>query len=180
MAIIVDVNKWRHPYPPTALDVIGMIVLTLGVAIGVFVVVVVTTSSPSGAAVLGVLGFLAVLAAALTVVVRLCRRGLYLGAEGIRLRGLFGSRIVAWPEIATVDAAPAEFLGIPSDVERSIWVTLRDGTRIEAPVQRRPGRVYLRPVPTTRGGPVLGAARFDAAVATINERLAASRDTPST
>ncbi len=146
----------------------GLLVLLLAYSI--------VTSPPARSEIPGALAICAFMAVMVTGAVRLGWRGLYLGEEGIRLRGFLGSRTIPWAEIASVGEAPAEFLGLQA-VERVIWITLHDGTRIEAPVQRRPGRFYLRPVPTWRGGPVLRPADFDNALTRINEQLTAHRIT---
>ena len=64
------------------------------------------------------------------------RIGLYVSAAAVRVRWHTRTRTIAWPQIASVDVAPAQILGMPT-AQHAIWLTLTGGQRVETPVQRR-------------------------------------------
>jgi hypothetical protein len=101
---------------------------------------------------------------------------------------LLWSRTVAWHEIADFGVRqPRLFRILKVDDAECLWIVLRDGTAIEAPVLReQPPKPHtleqvmkdLMPRRETRkqvGQMVLGAQAFDRMVASLRQRLTETR-----
>ncbi|BCY12145.1 hypothetical protein L3i22_072330 [Actinoplanes sp. L3-i22] len=146
-------------YFTTSLTIVG----------AMFALVVVVTSVLAAPPVLEALKAYAFVAAWLTVIGRTAWSGLFLGDDGIRLRTLLRTRTIPWAEIASVDPVHENFLGRPAD-RMSIRLTLRDGTRVIAPVESSGPPSFFRTMTT-----VLKPADFHAALAEIDQRLTAVR-----
>lgn len=82
--------------------------------------------------------------------------GLYTNPDSLRVRWVQRTRTVPWVEIARVDV-----LGAPQ-MRDGIWLTLRDGERIETPIHRLCRRQDVtRLQPTGVGGPAWESAAHD-------------------
>ncbi|WP_436530699.1 hypothetical protein [Actinoplanes sp. HUAS TT8] len=161
--------RWRRPYPWTFMDIVGAIFTVVGTGFAIVLAVAVVTTAPRLEELSGVLAAAVFLAVWLTAVNRLTRAGIYLSDHGVRLRGVFRTRTFVRAEIAEAVSAPAELFGRPT-ARQAIWLVLRDGTRIEAPVQER---TFYRSTPLTKNsGAVLAPSRFAETLTAVNQHVA--------
>ncbi|GAA2702441.1 hypothetical protein Apa02nite_061620 [Actinoplanes palleronii] len=160
-------GEWRAPYPRTVQQYVGVFLVVFGI---LFTVVAGTTAVIARAPVLAMLAGAAFIALWLTMVFRIGWAGLYLGDDGVLVRGPLRTHRFTRTEIAAVAVAPAEVFGLVT-ARPAIWLVLRDGRRVEVPVQRRPDRVGFGSV-TKNAGPVLRPDIFDAAVTAVRDHLA--------
>jgi hypothetical protein len=81
-------------------------------------------------------GWLAALLAVfwLALCARLVVMGVYVGRSGIRIRGLFGTRTIAWSSVEriVVERAGHRLFGVDIPAGRAAIVELRDGTRVNS------------------------------------------------
>ncbi|HZM75228.1 MAG TPA: hypothetical protein VFC19_05850 [Candidatus Limnocylindrales bacterium] len=158
---------WRRADP------VGMTTLITGVffAIGAAFVVLVTVAFVLGVKwhvnpLLGAAGFYGFMALWLGFVWRMNRTGAYVSDQAIRLVRLLRTRKLPWTQVAEVYSAPA-MLGTRATSRNAIWVRLRDGSRIETPIQCRAGRLGISMHANI--GRLLSPTRFDATLQVLRE-----------
>ncbi|HEX6683393.1 MAG TPA: hypothetical protein VF062_11385 [Candidatus Limnocylindrales bacterium] len=89
---------------------------------------------------------------------RMHRTGVYVNHEALRLVHILRTRTLPWAEVAEIYSATA-MLGARPTSRNAIWVRLRDGSRIESPVQCRAD--WLGISMHGNAGRVLSPAGFD-------------------
>ncbi|MFF9493815.1 hypothetical protein [Streptomyces flaveolus] len=120
-----DRDQWRRPYRPGPWRV-GVAALTLLLASFVLfaAVIIAVTDSPSSAA--------AVFGVALVMIVcalRLLRMGVWVSARGVRQVGFFTTRTMAWQQVASLRTVqqPVRWLGLPRTVQGQALLLVRQG-----------------------------------------------------
>ncbi|MEU3724985.1 PH domain-containing protein [Streptomyces sp. NPDC031705] len=124
-----DPGRWRRPYRPGPWRVAGAAVLLLLSAFMLLATVIIAFAGTwTGAGI--------ALAASLTVVgsaLRILRTGVWVSPSGLRRVGFFGTRSLAWSEVAGVSTVqqPVRWLGLPRTVQgQALTVAARSGAQL--------------------------------------------------
>ncbi|MEU9253391.1 PH domain-containing protein [Streptomyces sp. NPDC048270] len=131
VAALADHDRWRRPYRPGPWRVgIAALLLLLSAFMLLSTMIVAFAGAWGGAAVC--------LAAALVVIgsaLRLLRAGVWVSRAGLRRVGFFGTRSIAWGEVAELRTVqqPVRWLGLPRTVQgQALTVALRGGAEVPA------------------------------------------------
>jgi hypothetical protein len=99
--------RWRRPYSAGPLHVLAGGLIAFGLAF--FVLVLVLLARASGAAGEKIAMATVITASVLvweSFAVRLCRIGIFVGEEGMQVRGLVRTVTLRWPEVRDIHLAP--------------------------------------------------------------------------
>lgn len=148
--ILSAVARWKRVTNPTANEVLLMLFFVAG-ATFTAVISLDLFGSPHHwqgiryFAYLGIYGFLGLW---LTFAWRMTRVGLCASSTALRIRWIQRTRTVLWADIARI-----EVMGAPLTRD-TIWLTLKDGQRIETPIQRLSRQQdWVRGTPSALAGP---------------------------
>lgn len=124
-----DHDRWRRPYRPGPWRVaIAALLLLLSAFMLLSTMIVAFAGAWSGAAIC--------LVAALAVIgsaVQLLRAGVWVSRTGLRRVGFFGTRSIAWSEVAELRTVqqPVRWLGLPRTVQgQALTVATRGGAEL--------------------------------------------------
>ncbi|MGC4820561.1 PH domain-containing protein [Micromonospora sp. DT63] len=166
-------RRWRRISPWGAAQAVTGLTLLVGSTMAVAVVVAASRGPADGridaSAALGLTGALLFLGLWLTGVLRMYLAGIYVNDRGVRLRHVFRTRTLPWPEVTGFEARPALLLGGPT-ARDACWVLTTNGA-FESAVQRRSRMASLR----KNNGPVLSADDFARMLARLDAERASHR-----
>ncbi|MEV8536867.1 PH domain-containing protein [Streptomyces sp. NPDC051211] len=124
-----DHDRWRRPYRPGPWRVAtGAVLLLIASFMLLATMIIAFAGAWAGAAVC--------MAAALSVVgatARMLRAGVWVSRAGLRRVAFFGTRSVAWSQVAELRTVqqPVRWLGLPRTVQgQALTVHTRDGSRL--------------------------------------------------
>ncbi|WP_203906686.1 hypothetical protein [Rhizocola hellebori] len=123
-------RRWHRPHSVTGFQlfsIVATVIMSL-VAVALITAMALERIESSGFLVVLCLAFLA----SPLVGRSYYSRGVYVGEKGIRMRGIEGKRTVRWAEIAQIKSGRSK---VADETDPAIWVILKDGERIEAPLK---------------------------------------------
>jgi hypothetical protein len=156
-------GQWQRPYRATASMLWGWFVFGLSALVAVLAIAGIALGeyARESQPVLGFVAFFSFFAFVQTFILRTVRAGLVFNDEAVRVRHIFRTRTIPWREIAAFDSRPARLPLLDRDTAReAIWISLRDGTALETPVQRSIGLLIFSMKMQKNNGVVLSAEEY--------------------